>query len=93
MTLLRLQRQVYFVYRCAEIVNLPLGCSQVKNAGDCCPQIQCTGTTGTFTGSQTVGGTIGGVPSPQISPNGTSVTGTGGQTITGQLSEQRLYTE
>ncbi|XP_053401477.1 uncharacterized protein LOC123550590 isoform X2 [Mercenaria mercenaria] len=56
--------------KCADVVNLPLGCTQVKAQGDCCPKIQCSGTGGTFTGSQTVPGTIGGypVPSPMVTP-------------------------
>ncbi|KAH3775135.1 hypothetical protein DPMN_176532, partial [Dreissena polymorpha] len=75
--------------KCADIVNLPLGCQQVKGVGDCCAKIQCTGTTGTFTGSQTVGGTIGGYPVPQPIPGGgTGMTGAPqtGNAITGKLN-------
>jgi hypothetical protein len=52
------------------VVNLPLGCKQVKTQGACCPKIECSGTSGSFTGSQTVPGTIGGypVPSPMMTP-------------------------
>ncbi|XP_052786256.1 cell death abnormality protein 1-like, partial [Mya arenaria] len=69
--------------KCADVVNLPLGCSLVKNTGDCCSTIQCTGNTGTFTSSQTITGTIGGNPAPQ--PGGTA-TGNPGSMITGALS-------
>ncbi|WAR12949.1 SAS-like protein [Mya arenaria] len=71
--------------KCADIVNLPLGCTQVKNVGDCCPKVTCTGTTGTFTGSQTVGGTIGGNPVPQPMP-GMNITSNPGTSITGSLN-------
>ncbi|XP_060600216.1 uncharacterized protein LOC132753729 isoform X4 [Ruditapes philippinarum] len=56
--------------KCADVVNLPLGCKQVKTQGACCPKIECSGTSGSFTGSQTVPGTIGGypVPSPMMTP-------------------------
>ena len=65
-------------YRCADITNLPLGCTQVKKAADCCPTIQCSnGQTGTFQGSQTQPGTIGGYPIPQPQPGVAPTPGTG----------------
>lgn len=64
--------------RCADITNLPLGCQQVKKAGECCPSIQCSnGQTGTFQGSQTQPGTIGGYPVPQPHPTAAPTPGPG----------------
>ena len=65
-------------FRCADITNLPLGCTQVKKAGECCPTIQCSnGQTGTFQGSQTQPGTIGGYPVPQAKPTPAPTPGPG----------------
>lgn len=85
----KVNRAFFYLPRCADIVNLPLGCTQVKVDGDCCPKIQCSGTTGSFVGSQTVGGTIGGSAVPQPQP-GMTVTGSPGGTITGKLSKSVL---
>ena len=67
-----------YAFRCAEVTNLPLGCSLSKKAGECCPTIQCSsGQTGTFTGSQTQPGTIGGYPVPQPNPGAIPTPGPG----------------
>ena len=67
-----------FFFRCAEITNLPLGCSMTKKAGECCPTITCgNGQTGTFQGSQTQPGTIGGYPVPQPHPTPAPTPGPG----------------
>ena len=66
------------LYRCADVTNLPLGCSQVKLAGECCAKIQCSnGQTGTFQGSQTQPGTIGGYPVPTLIPTPAPTPGPG----------------
>jgi len=55
----------------------------VKVDGDCCPKIQCTGSTGSFVSSQTNGGSIGGsgaipTPAPSMTITGAPGTGTSG---------------
>ncbi|KAL3859113.1 hypothetical protein ACJMK2_009345 [Sinanodonta woodiana] len=54
--------------KCPTYINLPLGCTESQVAGECCPTIKCNGFVGTFTGSQTQPGTIGGYPVPNAMP-------------------------
>ena len=73
------------LHRCAEMTNLPIGCSMVKKAGECCPTIQCKGQTGTFQGSQLNPGTIGGYPVPTLSPTAGPTPGPGLTVAPGQI--------
>ncbi|KAK3591357.1 hypothetical protein CHS0354_040318 [Potamilus streckersoni] len=54
--------------KCPTYINLPLGCTESQVSAECCPTIKCNGFVGTFTGSQTQPGTIGGYPVPNIMP-------------------------
>lgn len=74
--------------RCPQFTSLPQGCVLVKPTGQCCAQPQCTGGTGTGTGTGTMTGT--GTGTMTGTGTGTMTgTGTGTGTMTGIIKKCR----